>query len=249
MPEASLLTRSERESYDRDGFVSCARPLLSGAEAAHHAALWEACLDYELGCTTAERSAASAAFDTDGNVPTSGGDAVNGHFKLFGGCYDLVLHPHVVQLARDVLGPNICCWGTIISQPVALFRCIDGIVGSGADPQLIFITHRRPLYRQASAPRDGHRMPSGRLLLGVYADPTGDCMAGSGGLRRVEWCGTVLPRQPPPRSAASKRARRARSVRTDGECVRGAPSRGAVSGAGEHSQRSLCTYRKGAESL
>ena len=90
---AALLSEDERSAYDRDGFVACSRPLLSPAEAAHHAALWEACWHEEA---------------VDGNAP---GDAVNGYFKKYRGCYDLVSHPRVVQLARDVLGPCVCCWG------------------------------------------------------------------------------------------------------------------------------------------
>lgn len=90
---AALLSDAERSAYDRDGFVACSRPLLSSEEASHHAALWEACWREEA---------------VDGEAP---GDAVNGYFKKYRGCYDLVSHPRVVQLARDVLGPNVCCWG------------------------------------------------------------------------------------------------------------------------------------------
>jgi hypothetical protein len=32
---------------------------------------------------------------------------VNGFFKRYGGCYDLISHPTVVQLARDILGPRL----------------------------------------------------------------------------------------------------------------------------------------------
>ena len=47
------------------------------------------------------------------------GDAVNGLFKKYRGCLDLVSHPRVVQLARDVLGANVACWGGhyIAKQP------------------------------------------------------------------------------------------------------------------------------------
>ena len=78
---AALLSDAERSAYDRDGFVACSRPLLSSEEASHHAALWEACWREEA---------------VDGEAP---GDAVNGYFKKYRGCYDLVSHPRVVQLA------------------------------------------------------------------------------------------------------------------------------------------------------
>jgi hypothetical protein len=94
LTSSALLSAAERRAYDRDGVVVCSQPLLSRAEAAHHAALWEACW----------REEAVGGADAPG-------DAVNGYFKKYRGCHELVSHPRVVQLARDVLGPNVCCWG------------------------------------------------------------------------------------------------------------------------------------------
>jgi hypothetical protein len=68
-----LLTQSERSAYDRDGFVVCSSSILSSAEIAYHKALWESCLRYELGGAELELSAATAAVDTEGDVPTSRG--------------------------------------------------------------------------------------------------------------------------------------------------------------------------------
>ena len=72
----------------------CAEPLLTPAEAAHHRALWEACLHEELELTDGEAP------------PTPRGDAVNGYFKKYGGCYDLVAHPRVAHRV-DPRGPRI----------------------------------------------------------------------------------------------------------------------------------------------
>ncbi len=58
---------------------------------------------------------------------------VNGFFKRYGGAYDLVSHPVVVQLAKDILGPRCCCWGAhcafcvfshSVSRPSAYSFCV-----------------------------------------------------------------------------------------------------------------------------
>ena len=91
-PPSLLLTREELAAYARDGFVLPAQPLLARAEAQWHGDLWQALFD-EHG--------------TEGN-----GFSINGFFKRFGGCWDLVAHPNVVQLARDTLGTaHVACWG------------------------------------------------------------------------------------------------------------------------------------------
>ena len=107
-PEAALLSAADRRQYDESGFIVCAPPILTAAEVRYHAALWEACHSEEAAVR--EDGAAAAA--------PPPGDAVNGYFKKYRGCLDLVAHARVVQLARDVLGPNIACWGGhYISKP------------------------------------------------------------------------------------------------------------------------------------
>ena len=91
-PPPSLLTPEEVTSYNQQGFVLPARPLLSRAEARQHGDLWQSLYDN---------------YGTKGN-----GFSINGFFKRFGECYDLVAHPNVVQLARDTLGTDhVSCWG------------------------------------------------------------------------------------------------------------------------------------------
>eukprot|EP01048_Picozoa_sp_COSAG05_P007174 COSAG05_NODE_500_length_9234_cov_107.281664_1_plen_173_part_10 len=97
-PGEAMLTPAERASYDQDGYVVCHQPLLSQGEVAHHAALWEACLREELG--SGGGSGGGEYFATGGDMDPLRGDAVNGYFKKYGGCFDLVSHPRVVQLAR-----------------------------------------------------------------------------------------------------------------------------------------------------
>ena len=77
-------------SFNERGFVLPARPLLSPEEVVHHARVWE-----EL-------------FEAYGE---GDGYGINGFFKRFGACWDLTAHPNVVQVARDLLGTNVACWG------------------------------------------------------------------------------------------------------------------------------------------
>ena len=89
----SLLTAEELDAYDREGFILRAGggiPVLSAAEVAEQSALWEEIFRH------------SCEGDPQG---------VNGFFKRYGGAYDLVSHPAVVQLAREILGPRLACWG------------------------------------------------------------------------------------------------------------------------------------------
>jgi non-heme Fe2+,alpha-ketoglutarate-dependent halogenase len=87
-----LLSAAELAAYNRDGFCLPAVRLLEPAEVAAHGDLWEALLAAE-------------------GQPDNG-FSVNGAFKRHGQCFDLVAHPAVVQLARDVLGTqNVACWG------------------------------------------------------------------------------------------------------------------------------------------
>ena len=91
-PQPSLLTRVELATYHRDGFVLPAQPLLTRAEAQYHGDLWQALYD---------------EYGRDGD-----GFSINGFFRRFGGCWDLVAHQNVVQLARDTLGTaHVACWG------------------------------------------------------------------------------------------------------------------------------------------
>ncbi len=78
--------------YNRQGFVLPARPMLSSAEARQHGDLWQ------------------SLYNTYGHE--GDGFSINGFFKRFGECFDLVAHPNVVQLARDTLGTqHVACWG------------------------------------------------------------------------------------------------------------------------------------------
>ena len=81
---------SQVAAFNRDGFVLPGAPLLAPAEVAHHAALWEKMFD------------AHAEGD---------GFGVNGFFKRYGGAYDLVRHPALVAVARDLLCQNVVGWG------------------------------------------------------------------------------------------------------------------------------------------
>ena len=212
LTDDALLTSSERAAYDRDGYVVCAAPLLSSAEVKHHAALWEACMRVEHegqeGVTDT-----SPGFTQRRPEPGVRGDAVNGHFKKYGGCLDLVSHPRVVQLARDVLGPNVCCWGgELLSVPAPEAR-VDRAV-------------RRALHRQAA--RDVGRasaVPSRRLVLGVLAHPPGHRLARTGRMPGGERCCSLLPRLPSPRPAAPGGRGGRCVVRPAGGRVRGAPAR------------------------
>ena len=88
-----LLAAGELHDYDRFGFIlrpGGGIPVLAPGEVAEQSRLWQAI--FEAHCEG----------DPQG---------VNGFFKRYSGCYDLVSHPAVVQLARDVLGPRLACWG------------------------------------------------------------------------------------------------------------------------------------------
>lgn len=88
-----LLTAAELQQYNRLGYIlrpGGGIPVLNPAEVEGQARLWEAC--FESHCEG----------DPQG---------VNGFFKRYGGCYDLVSHPTVVRLAMDILGPRLACWG------------------------------------------------------------------------------------------------------------------------------------------
>ena len=88
----SHLTPKELESYNQRGFVLPAKPVLSRVEAQWHGDIWQSLYD---------------KYGEQGN-----GFSINGFFKRFGECFDLVAHRNVVQLARDTLGTqHVACWG------------------------------------------------------------------------------------------------------------------------------------------
>lgn len=88
----SHLTPEELEHYNKHGFVLPAKPLLSRVDAEWHGDIWQSLYD---------------SYGEQGN-----GFSINGFFKRFGECFDLVAHPNVVQLARDTLGTqHVACWG------------------------------------------------------------------------------------------------------------------------------------------
>eukprot|EP00747_Dinoflagellata_sp_TGD_P221974 gnl/TRDRNA2_/TRDRNA2_93734_c0_seq1.p1 gnl/TRDRNA2_/TRDRNA2_93734_c0~~gnl/TRDRNA2_/TRDRNA2_93734_c0_seq1.p1 ORF type:complete len:350 (-),score=43.30 gnl/TRDRNA2_/TRDRNA2_93734_c0_seq1:85-1134(-) len=93
-----VLTRQQIDAWNRDGYVLPSQQVLSSSEVARHAALWQEMYD------------AHAEGDVYG---------INGFFKRYGGAYDLVCHPGIVALVRDLLGPNVACWGAhyLCKQP------------------------------------------------------------------------------------------------------------------------------------
>ena len=92
-PEPVLLSAAELARYNADGFLlrpGGGIPVLTATEVETHRRVWQEIFD------------AHCEADPQG---------VNGFFKRYGGAYDLVSHPVVVQLAQDILGPRCCCWG------------------------------------------------------------------------------------------------------------------------------------------
>ena len=110
-----LLSSEEVSLYNEQGFVlrpGGGIPVLTPEEVNVHCRIWEEIFDAHC----------------DGDP-----QGANGFFKRYGGAYDLVSHPVVVQLAKDILGPRCCCWGAhcvfcvfshFVSRPSAYSFCV-----------------------------------------------------------------------------------------------------------------------------
>eukprot|EP00929_Paragymnodinium_shiwhaense_P009717 TRINITY_DN113999_c0_g1_i1.p1 TRINITY_DN113999_c0_g1~~TRINITY_DN113999_c0_g1_i1.p1 ORF type:complete len:378 (+),score=50.46 TRINITY_DN113999_c0_g1_i1:99-1232(+) len=86
----AVLTKEQLDSWNKKGYLLPGHQVLSTAEAQQHARLWQEMLH------------AHGEGDMMG---------INGFFKRYGGAYDLVCHPSIVAIVRDLLGPNFACWG------------------------------------------------------------------------------------------------------------------------------------------
>jgi hypothetical protein len=119
-----LLSTEEVSRYNEQGFLLRAGggiPVLTPGEVDIHRRVWQEIFDAHC----------------DGDP-----QGVNGFFKRYGGAYDLVSHPGIVQLAKDILGPRCCCWGAHcaflrlrphIARPCAYTLCLLVLYPAGMD--------------------------------------------------------------------------------------------------------------------
>lgn len=87
----AVLTPEQIEAYNRDGYIKPVR-IFSPAEIAEHRAY----LDDLLARTLA-----------------AGGDSysINAAHTRYGPVYDLITHPRIVAVVKDLLGPDVVGWG------------------------------------------------------------------------------------------------------------------------------------------
>lgn len=89
--EPNVLTRAQVDAFNRDGYVKGIR-VFSDEEMAVHRVFFDGILARTLA---------------------GGGNSysiISAHMK-FGEVYDLITHPRMVALARDILGDNVIGWG------------------------------------------------------------------------------------------------------------------------------------------
>ena len=87
-----VLSREQVESFNRDGFISPVR-IFNEAEIAEHRRYFDRLLE---------------------QIKAAGGDSYSistAHLK-YGAVYDLLTHPRIVAVVKDLLGENVIGWGS-----------------------------------------------------------------------------------------------------------------------------------------